>query len=81
MSIFGLAVLLSFVIPVMQWRRMYDICGGGAVYRVLCGSLFPTAETTFQIERRTECGWVQAEDLSVIAIFFETIVENPVENP
>ena len=35
---------------------------------------FPTIEAKFQVKRRLDCGWVQA-DLYVISIFFENIVD------
>ena len=44
--------------------------------------LFPTTDTKFQVKRRINGGWVQAEDLYVIMIFFlENIVKNTLENP
>ena len=35
---------------------------------------FPITEAKFQVKRRLECGWLQA-DLYVIIIFFENIVD------
>jgi len=53
------------------------------VYYLSCGKqpLFPTTETKFQVKRRMKGGWVQAEDLYVIIIFFESIVKNTLESP
>ena len=53
-------------------------------YHLSCGKqpLFPTTDTKFQVKRRMKGGWVQAEDLYVIIIFFlENIVKNTQENP
>ena len=36
---------------------------------------FPTIEEKFQVKRRLECGWVQA-DLYLISIFVENIVRH-----
>ena len=48
-----------------------------------CGKqpLFPTEETKFQVKRRMKDGWLQAEDLYVIIIFFESIVKIPWKTP
>ena len=57
--------------------------GGGTVHHLSCGKqpLFTTTDTQFQRKRRKKGGWVQAEDLYVIIIFFENIVKNTLENP
>ena len=51
------------------------LLGGGVktAYHLSCGKqpLFPTTDTKFQVKRRMKGGWVQAEDLYVILIFFE----------
>ena len=56
------------------------LLGVKTVYHLSCGKqpLFPTK---FQVKRRMKCGWVQAEDLYVIIIFFENIVKRTLENP
>ena len=53
------------------------------MYHLLCGKqpLFPTTGTKFQVKRRMKGRWVQAADLYVIIIFFESIVKNTLENP
>ena len=43
--------------------------------------LFPTTDMKFQVKRRMKGGWVKAEDLYVIIIFFESIVKSTLENP
>ena len=50
---------------------------------MLCGKqpLFPTTDTKFEVKRRMKGGWVKAEDLYMIIIFFENIVKNTLENP
>ena len=60
--------------------------GGGGVktaYHVSCGKqpLFPTTDTKFQVKCRMKGGWVQAEDLYGVIIFFEIIVKRTLENP
>ena len=57
--------------------------GGETAYNLSCGgSLFPTTDTKFQVTCRMKGGWVQAEDLYVIIIFFlESIVKDIMENP
>ena len=54
--------------------------GGGVTFHVSCGKqpLFPTTDAGFQVKRRMECGWVEA-DVYVIVIFFEKIIDNPHE--
>ena len=42
---------------------------------------FPTTDTKFKVIRRMKGGWVQAEDLYRIIIFFEHIVKRTLENP
>ena len=62
---------------------LWGCCGAKTAYHLSCGKqpLFPTTETKFQVKRRMKGGWVQAEDLFVIIIFFENIVKNTLENP
>jgi len=50
------------------------LVGEKMVYHLLCGkqSIFPPTETEFQVKRRMECGWMQAEDLYVIIIVSKT---------
>ena len=43
--------------------------------------LFPTTDTKFQVKHRMKDGWVKAEGLYEIFIFFESIVKNTLENP
>ena len=59
------------------------LLGVEASCHLSCGKqpLFATAETKFQVKRRMKGGWVQAEDLYVIIIFFESIVKKTLENP
>ena len=49
------------------------LLGGKTAYRLSCGKqpLFPSTDTKFQVKGRMKCGWVQAEDIYVIIIFFE----------
>ena len=58
------------------------LLGVKTVYHLLCGKPphFPTTDTKFQAKRRMKGGWVQAVDLYVIIIFFESIVNNTMEN-
>ena len=69
-----------FFTPVAQWRRTYK---GKTAYHVSCSKqlLLPTTDTKFQVKRRMKDGWVQAEDLYMIIIFFEIIVKNTLESP
>ena len=69
--------------PVTQLKLIYEVSGGRTAYRVSCGKQphFPTTETKFHVKHKMESGWVQAENLYVIIIFFENIAENPLENP
>ena len=62
---------------------LYKVIGGQTAYHVSCSkqALFPTTDTKFQVKRRMNDGWVQAEDLYVIIIFFETIVKSTLECP
>ena len=57
--------------------------GVKTAYHLTCGKqlLFPTTDLKFQVKCRMKCGWVQAEDLYGMIIFFENIVKNPLENP
>ena len=57
--------------------------GGKTAYHLSCDKqpLFPTTDTKFQVKRRMKGGWVQAEDLYVIIIFFENVVKFTLENP
>ena len=57
--------------------------GGETAHYLSCGKqpLFSTTNTQFQGNRRMKGGWVQAEDLYVIIIFFENIVKNTLEKP
>ena len=61
------------------------LLGGGVktACHLSCGKqpLFPIEETKFQVKRRVKGGWLQAEDLYVIIIFFESIVKNTLKNP
>ena len=41
--------------------------------------LFPATETKLQVKHKMKGGWVQAEDLFKMIIFF--IVKNTLENP
>ena len=47
-------------------------------YHLSCGKQphFPTTETKFQVKRRMKGGWIQAEDLHVLIIFFESQVKS-----
>ena len=63
-SIFGLAVLLHFFIPVALGRMIYKaIGGGGTAYHLSCGKQprFLRVETNFQVKRRMKGGWEQAD--------------------
>ena len=53
------------------------------MYHLSCGKqpLLLTTDTKFQVKHRMKGGWIQAEDLYVIIIFFESIVKNTLENP
>ena len=58
---------------------------GGKKQRIICrvaSSLFFQQRTKkIQVKRRIHGGWIQAEDLYVIIIFFENIVKRTLENP
>ena len=62
---------------------LWGYWGVETAYHLSCGkqSLFPSTDTKFQVKCRMKGGWVQAEDLYVIIIFFENIVESILENP
>jgi len=50
----------------------------GGKQRIIChvaSSLFFQQQTKFHVKRRMKVGWVQAEDLYGIIIFFENIVK------
>ena len=72
----------TLFIPVTQWRRIYGVIGGKAVYHLSGGKQphFTTTYTNFQVKCRMKDGWVQAEGLYMIIIFFENIVKNILEN-
>ena len=61
---------------------MRSLGGKNSISFVVCKQpLFPTAEGKFQVKRRMKGGWLRAEDLYVIIIFFESIVKKTLENP
>ena len=82
---FGPCSAVALFIPVMQGRRIYEVIGRGVktAYHLSCGKqpLFPTTDTKFQVKRRMKGGWVQAEYLYGIIIFFENVVKRTLENP
>ena len=56
----------------------------GGKQRIICrvaSSLFFQQGDKFSSKRRIKRGWVQAEDLRMIILFFENIVKNILENP
>ena len=75
---------VTFFIPVGQWRRIYEVSGGGGmVYHVLCGRqpLFPTMEMKVQVKCRME-RWMGTGRRSMHNdLFLKSIVKNPLENP
>jgi len=74
---------VAFFIPVVQGRKICEVIGGQK-QRIIChvtSSLFSSNGCQFPVKCRMKGGWIQAEALYGIIIFFENIVKRTMENP